>query len=212
VQRIEPLVRQWPASADHRGSFSKYNHVRRSAKRLCSHCKWKSVCFVLCRGHQRKDGEHSCHEQSAVGGHDHGRRDLRCWNSQRDGQYSERELWQSRLHERWKQPRSRLDNDLTASLRRGDVLLDVLGGNGEAGKHLRLIQQTAHHMTSGLILVNLHEVDSTLTRARRSRFRGHRCVSMGSPSTASSDDPHTDRLTRVVTELICYRRPLVPEQ
>jgi len=103
-------VRKCSASADHRVPFAEYGYVRTSAKGFCSHCKWKSVCFVLCRGHQRKDGQHSCHEQSAVGGHDHDRCDLRCWNSQRDGQYSERELWQSRLHERWKQPRSRLDD------------------------------------------------------------------------------------------------------
>jgi len=42
-------------------------------------------------------------------------------------------------------------NDLTAILRRCDVLIDLLRGNGEAGKHLRLIRQAADHMTSRII-------------------------------------------------------------
>jgi hypothetical protein len=38
-------------------------------------------------------------------------------------------------------------NDLTVILRRCDLLIDLLRGNAEAGKHLGLIQQAAHHMT-----------------------------------------------------------------
>jgi hypothetical protein len=43
------------------------------------------------------------------------------------------------------------NNDLTIILRRCDLLLDLLGSNGEAGKHLRLIQQAADNMTSRII-------------------------------------------------------------
>ena len=40
------------------------------------------------------------------------------------------------------------NDDLTVILRRCDLLIDLLGSNAEAAKHLRLIQQAAHHMTS----------------------------------------------------------------
>jgi len=43
------------------------------------------------------------------------------------------------------------NNDLTVILRRCDLLLDLLGGNAEAVKHLRLIQQAAHHMTTRIV-------------------------------------------------------------
>ena len=43
------------------------------------------------------------------------------------------------------------NNDLAVILRRCDLLLDILDGNAEAGKHLRLIQQAAHHMLGGIV-------------------------------------------------------------
>jgi hypothetical protein len=43
------------------------------------------------------------------------------------------------------------NNDLTVILRRCNLLLDLLGDNAEAGKHLRLIQQAAHHMAGRIV-------------------------------------------------------------
>jgi len=40
------------------------------------------------------------------------------------------------------------NNDLTVIVRRCDLLTDLLGSNGEATEHLRLIQQAADHVTS----------------------------------------------------------------
>jgi hypothetical protein len=115
MQRTQSFVRKRSASPGHRVSFCQHDYVRSSAAGLSSHCEWQSFCIVFCRSHQRHDAEHFGHEQSAVADHDHDCLDLRPRNSEREGQYAERQFGQSWLHERWNQQRPHLDYHLGES-------------------------------------------------------------------------------------------------
>jgi hypothetical protein len=112
LQLAQSFVRKCSASADHWVPFSEHGYVGRSAARFSAYCERQSVCFIFCRGRQRDHAKHSGHQQSGVAGHNHDCRDLRCWDSKRDGEYSEWKLRRCWLHERWNQPSSRLDDHL----------------------------------------------------------------------------------------------------
>jgi len=118
LQRDQSLVRKCEAIADHCIHFPEHGYVRASTAKLSAGCERQSVCCVFCRGRQRCERCHSGYEQSAVAGHDHDRSDPRCWNRQREGQYSERDYRRCRLFERRNQPIFGFDDHLNNAKRR----------------------------------------------------------------------------------------------
>jgi hypothetical protein len=109
LQRPQSPLWKRSASPDHWLSLPEYGYVRRGAEGPSPYCERQSVCFIICRRHQRDDAKHSGHEQPAVAGHGYNRRDFRSGNSEGDSQYSKRKFGGPWLLERWNQQGPRPD-------------------------------------------------------------------------------------------------------
>jgi len=140
VQRTQSLVRKCSAGPEHWIPFCQHDYDGAGAGGLCSHCKWWSVCFVLCGAHQRDGPQHPGRKQYAVASHDHSCRDFRSWNGQCDGQHSERELRRFGLFKRWNQRRTHLDYYLTGECLQEQLrrLSLAIAGRGKAAKIHRI--------------------------------------------------------------------------